>query len=55
MDNPAYDVDIEMEDVDLAPEDDGDVYNTPKYYQSRRRRNTIITKVYLEIKTASLT
>ena len=29
MDNPAYDVDIEMEDVDIAPEDDGDVYNTP--------------------------
>ena len=29
MDNPAYDVDIEMDDVDIAPEDDGDVYNTP--------------------------
>ena len=27
MDNPAYDVDIEMDDVDIAPEDD--VYNTP--------------------------
>ena len=29
MDSPAYDVDIEMGDVDIAPEDDGDVYNTP--------------------------
>ena len=30
MDNPAYDVDIEMDDVNIAPEDDGDdVYNTP--------------------------
>ena len=29
MDNPAYDVDIEMDDVDIAPEDDGDIYNTP--------------------------
>ena len=29
MDNPAYDVDIEMDDVDIAPEDDVDVYNTP--------------------------
>ena len=29
MYNPAYDVDIEMDDVDIAPEDDGDIYNTP--------------------------
>ena len=29
MENAAYDVDIEMDDVDIAPEDDGDVYNTP--------------------------
>ena len=29
MDNPAYDVDIEMDDVDIAQEEDGDVYNTP--------------------------
>ena len=31
MDNPAYvdDVDIDMDDVDIAPEDDGDIYNTP--------------------------
>ena len=31
MDNPAHvdDVDIEMDDVDIAPEDDGDIYNTP--------------------------
>ena len=28
MDNRAYDVDIEMDDVDIAPEDDGDIYNT---------------------------
>ena len=28
MDNPGYDVDIEMDDVDIAPEDDGDIYNT---------------------------
>ena len=29
MDNPAYDVDIEMDDVDIALEDAGDIYNTP--------------------------
>ena len=29
MDNSAYDVDIDMDDVDIAPEDDGDIYNTP--------------------------
>ena len=29
MDNPAYDVDIDMDDVDIAPDDDGDIYNTP--------------------------
>ena len=31
MDNPAYvdDVDIDMDDVDIAPQDDGDIYNTP--------------------------
>ena len=31
MENPAYvdDVDIDMDDVDIAPEDDGDIYNTP--------------------------
>ena len=29
MDNPAFDVDIEMDNVDIAPEDDGDIYNTP--------------------------
>ena len=29
MDNPAYDVDIDMDDVDIAPDDDSDIYNTP--------------------------
>ena len=29
MDNPAYDLDIDMDDVDIAPEDDDDIYNTP--------------------------
>ena len=29
MDNPAYDVDIDMDDLDIAPDDDGDIYNTP--------------------------
>ena len=29
MDNPAFDVDIDMNDVDIAPDDDGDIYNTP--------------------------
>ena len=29
MDNPAYDVDIDMDDVDIAPDGDGDIYNTP--------------------------
>ena len=54
MDNPAYEVDIDMDDVDIAPDDD-DIYNTPKYYQSRRRRNINNTNVYLGIKTTNLT
>ena len=31
MDNRAYvdDVDTDMEDLDIAAEDDGDIYNTP--------------------------
>ena len=29
MDNPAYDVNIEVDDVGIAPEDDVDIYNTP--------------------------
>ena len=29
MDNPAYDVDIDMDDVDIPPNDDDDIYNTP--------------------------
>ena len=29
MDNPVCDVDIKMDDVDLVPDDDGDIYNTP--------------------------
>ena len=29
MDNPAYDVDIEMDDADITSEDDGDICNTP--------------------------
>ena len=29
MDNRAYNVDIEKDNVDIAPEDDGDIYNTP--------------------------
>ena len=51
MHNPAYDVDIEMDDVDIAPEDDGDVYNTP----NTTRVDEEETNVYLEIKTTSLT
>ena len=29
MNNPAYDLDIDMDDVDIAPDDDGDIYNIP--------------------------
>ena len=29
MDNPAYDVDIDMDNVDIPPHDDVDIYNTP--------------------------
>ena len=29
MDNPPYDVDIDMDDVDITPDDDDDIYNTP--------------------------
>ena len=29
MDNRAYNVHTEKDNVDIAPEDDGDIYNTP--------------------------
>ena len=41
MDNPAYDVDIDMDDVDIAPEDDGDIYSTPNTTRVAEEDTTI--------------
>ena len=40
MDNPAYvdDVDIDMDDVDIAPEDDGDICNTPNTTELTKKK-----------------
>ena len=50
MDNPAYDVDIEMDDVDIAPEDDGDVQNTPKTTRVDEEETSITRTSTLRLK-----
>ena len=50
MDNPAYDVDIEMDDVDIAPEDDGDVYNTPNTTRVDEKETSITPTSTLRLK-----
>ena len=50
MDNPAYDVDIEMDDVDIAPEDDGDVYNTPNTTRVDEEETSITPTSTLRLK-----
>ena len=39
MGNPAYDVDIDMDDVDIAPEDDGDICNTPNTTELTKKKH----------------
>ena len=50
MDNPAYDVDIEMDDVDIAPEDDGDIYNTPNTTRVDEEETPLLTTSTLRLK-----
>ena len=50
MNNPAYDVDIEMDDVDIAPEDDGDVYNTPNTTRVDEEETSITPTSTLRLK-----
>ena len=50
MDNPAYDVDIEMDDVDIAPEDDGDIYYTPNTTRVDEEETSITPTSTLRLK-----
>ena len=50
MDNPAYDVDIEMDNVDIAPEDDVDVYNTPNTTRVDEEETSITPTSTLRLK-----
>ena len=50
MDNPAYDVDIEMNDVDIAPEDDRDVCNTPNTTRVDKEETSIMPTSTLRLK-----
>ena len=50
MDNPEYDVDIEMDDVDIAPEDDGDIYNTPNTTRLDEEETSITPTSTLRLK-----
>ena len=50
MDNPAYDVDIEMDDVEIAPEDDGDVYNTPNTTKVEEEETPLLPTATLRLK-----
>ena len=50
MDNPAYDVDIEMDDVDIVPEDDGDVYNTPNTTRVDEEETPLLPTSTLKLK-----
>ena len=50
MDNPAYDVDIVLDDVDKAPEDDGDVNNTPNTTRVDKEETSIIPTSTLRLK-----
>ena len=55
MDNPAYvdDVDIDMDDVDIAPEDDGDIYNTPNTTRVDEEETSITPTSTLRLKQKS--
>ena len=50
MDNPAYDVDIEMDNVDITPKDDGDVYNTPNTTRVDEEETSITPTSTLRLK-----
>ena len=50
MDNPAYDVDIEMNDADIAAEDDGDVYNTPNTTRVDKEETPLLPTSTLRLK-----
>ena len=51
MDNPAYDVDIDMDDVDIAPDDDDDdIYNTPNTTRVDKEETSITPTSTLGLK-----
>ena len=50
MDNPVYDVDIDMDDVDIAPDDDGDIYNTPNTTRVDEEETSITPTSTLRLK-----
>ena len=52
MDKPAYvdDVDIDSDDVDIAPEDDGDIYNTPNTTRVDEEETSITQTSTLRLK-----
>ena len=52
MGNPAYvdDVDIEMDDVNTASEDDGDIYNTPNTTRVDEEETSITPTSTLRLK-----
>ena len=53
MDNPAYDVHIDMDDVDIAPDDDGDIYNTPNTTRVDEEETSITPTSTLRLKQKS--
>ena len=50
MENPAYDVDMEMNDVDIAPEGDDDVYNIPNTTRVDEEETSITPTSTLRLK-----
>ena len=50
MDNLAYDVDIDMDNVDIPPHDDVDIYNTPNTTRVDEKETSILPTSTLRLK-----
>ena len=50
MGNPAYDVDIDMDNVDIPPHDDVDIYNTPSTTRVEEKETSILPTSTLRLK-----
>ena len=50
MDNLAYDVDIDMDNVDIPPHDDVDIYNTPNTTRVGEKETSILPTSTLRLK-----